>query len=110
MACGQRCRQCAGGERHYGDTDQLMSEDKELTYVGDEGAVENLGLGGKNSLSPVESCQKDMVLLRIEETWMIVLDTVELRRLTLVPKDHYLVDRIFSIINSGSHYMHLMLL
>ncbi|GKG22890.1 hypothetical protein Tco_0388193, partial [Tanacetum coccineum] len=36
-----------------------------------------------NFLSPFESCQKDMVMLRIEETWMIVLDTAELRRLTL---------------------------
>ncbi|GJU00497.1 hypothetical protein Tco_1110835 [Tanacetum coccineum] len=46
----------------------------------------------------VESCQQEMVLLRVEETWMIVLDTAELRRPTLVPKDHYLVN-CFVIIN-----------
>ncbi|GKG58829.1 hypothetical protein Tco_0594599, partial [Tanacetum coccineum] len=59
----------------------------------------------RNFLSPVESCQQEMVLLWVEEMvllsagdgsiWMIVLDTAELRHPTPVPKDHYLVDRTF---------------
>ncbi|GKE59218.1 hypothetical protein Tco_1498403, partial [Tanacetum coccineum] len=45
---------------------------------------EPLPIGGppgqlKNFLSPVESYQQEMVHLRIEETWMIMLDTAELR-------------------------------
>ncbi|GJY27075.1 hypothetical protein Tco_0401801 [Tanacetum coccineum] len=42
----------------------------------------------ENFLSPVESCQHEMVHLRNGETWMIMLDTDELRLSTLVPKDH----------------------